>query len=308
MVYLRKEARSGDGLSPREVFTGLKPDYKRVVPVAFGTFCQVKEKKTNTLATRSVTAIALLQTGHGPFKFTSLYTGRVITRLQFRPMQTRPHEHILILNSMQERRRIGTEDLLSPDTDVEETKSTLNIVNLALGDATQQNMNIKEAFRVFGEVKTRESVKKELQNMLDKDVKLFLKIKDDGSLKSRLVAGGHRQSKDVYERKSSPTVGTSAIFILAVAAKKYVVWIATLGLGAIYATSTKQKCVSKSSTEAELIAATDLVSEGLHLKGLCEFICDKKVHLLKHVRIRLNWIKNVLRVETSTSSIRNRKV
>ena len=86
------------------------------------------------------------------------------------------------------------------------------------------------------------------------------------------------------------------------------VWIATLGLGAIYATSTKQKCVSKSSTEAELIAATDLVSEGLHLKGLCEFICDKKVHLLKHVRIRLNWIKNFLRVETSTSSIRNRKV
>ena len=204
-------ARSGDGLSPREVFTGLKPDYKRVVPVAFGTFCQVKEKKTNTLATRSVTAIALLQTGHGPFKFTSLYTGRVITRLQFRPMQSSPHEHILILNSMQERRRIGTEDLLSPDTDVEETTSTLNIVNLALGDAIQQNMNIKEAFRVFGEVKTRESVKKELQNMLDKDVKLFLKIKDDGSLKSRLVAGGHRQSKDVYERKSSPTVGTSAI-------------------------------------------------------------------------------------------------
>jgi hypothetical protein len=88
--------------------------------------------------------------------------------------------------------------------------------------------------------------------------------------------------------------------------------IATLGLGAIYATSTKQKCVSKSSTEAELIAATDLISEGLHLKGLCEFICDKKVNLTlmqdnqatiaiikngkvsgksKHVRIRLNWIK-----------------
>jgi len=88
--------------------------------------------------------------------------------------------------------------------------------------------------------------------------------------------------------------------------------IATLGLGTIYATSTKQKCVSKSSTEAELIAVTDLVSEGLHLKGMCEFICDKKVHLTlmqdnqatiaiikngkvsgksKHVRIRLNWIK-----------------
>ena len=88
--------------------------------------------------------------------------------------------------------------------------------------------------------------------------------------------------------------------------------IATLGVGSIYATSSKQKCVSKSSTEAELIAATDLIGEGLKMKSIVEevFRVEVKLKLLqdnmttiaimnngqvsgksKHIRIRFSWIK-----------------
>jgi len=56
-------------------------------------------------------------------------------------------------------------------------------------------------------------------------------IKDKGSLsepqlKGSFVGGGHRQDESIYERKSSPTAGTSSIFIMAVDAahhKKHVV-------------------------------------------------------------------------------------
>jgi hypothetical protein len=228
--------RSGDGTSPRETLTGVKPEYKKCLPVSFGRFCQIKEKTTNTLARRTMTGIALLPTGHGPVKFVSLLTGRIVTRLQFKPMDHIPSEYLLILKSMQERKVIGIEDLLDVDEEVYDPagpEPSDDTAALVLNTTHSGNMSIKTSIATFGMEATKESVQKELQNMMDKNVfsgvppeqhvpkhflipsKLFIKVKDDGSLKSRLVAGGHRQSEEVYDRKSSPTVGIPTIYIVA---------------------------------------------------------------------------------------------
>ena len=91
--------------------------------------------------------------------------------------------------------------------------------------------------------------------------------------------------------------------------------IITLGEGAILAMSTKQKCVSKSSTEAELIAVTDLLPEAFHLKKIIQAVTCKKVRIVlyqdnmatmsmirngtgggrsKHIKIRFGWLKERL--------------
>jgi hypothetical protein len=90
----------------------------------------------------------------------------------------------------------------------------------------------------------------------------------------------------------------------------------TLGSGSLLPCSTKQSCVSKSSTEAELIAYTDYIGEGLSLKNVAQDIIGAPVKLLvlqdnssvisilkngrlsgkskhasKHVKVRVAWIK-----------------
>ena len=44
--------------------------------------------------------------------------------------------------------------------------------------------------------------------------------------------------------------------------------VITWGEGVILSMSTKQKCISKSSTEAELLAVTDLLPEAFHLRTI----------------------------------------
>ena len=91
--------------------------------------------------------------------------------------------------------------------------------------------------------------------------------------------------------------------------------IITLGEGAVLAMSTKQKCISKSSTEAELIAVTDLLPEAFHLRKIIEAITGNKVKIIlyqdnmatmsmirngagggrsKHIKIRFGWLKERL--------------
>ena len=91
--------------------------------------------------------------------------------------------------------------------------------------------------------------------------------------------------------------------------------VITLGQGAIVAMSTKQKCVSKSSTEAELIAVTDLLPEAFHLKKVIQAVTGKDVKIVlyqdnqatismikngagggrsKHIKIRFGWLKERL--------------
>ena len=107
--------RTGDGVSPREILTGVKPNFKKCLPVAFGDFCQVLERNPdNTMASRTVSALALLPTGNGPVKFASLATGKTITRERFTIVHNVPYEMLAIVKTMQERSMIGIEDLLNP--------------------------------------------------------------------------------------------------------------------------------------------------------------------------------------------------
>jgi len=98
-------------------------------------------------------------------------------------------------------------------------------------------------------------------------------------------------------------------------AKSHSGMVVTLGSGTILAVSTKQKCVSKSSTEAELIAVTDLLPNAMELRNITEEITGKKVRLVfyqdnmatirmikngtvgarsKHIKIRFAWLKEKL--------------
>ena len=90
----------------------------------------------------------------------------------------------------------------------------------------------------------------------------------------------------------------------------------SIGSGPLYVSSTKQACVSKSSTEAEIIALTDYIGEALSTKRILEDITRKPVKLIvhqdnqavlhilkngtlqgkaktasKHVKVRIAWMK-----------------
>ena len=91
--------------------------------------------------------------------------------------------------------------------------------------------------------------------------------------------------------------------------------VLTMGIGSLVSISTKQKCVSKSSTEAELIAVTDLVGLAFNMKRLAEEIIGEQIKLVvyqdnestmklmkngstgarsKHIKIRFAWIKEAI--------------
>ena len=91
--------------------------------------------------------------------------------------------------------------------------------------------------------------------------------------------------------------------------------VMTLGCGAIFARSSKQKIVCKSSTEAELVAITDSIGEVIWLRGLLVAqgyelpaavlyqdnqstiaLCERggAGHRTKHVKIRNFWVKERL--------------
>ena len=97
-------------------------------------------------------------------------------------------------------------------------------------------MTIAQAMSLYTKELVKSAVKKEMTNMVEKNVfkrislkesssipedliipsKRFIKDKENKELKARFVGGGHRQSERVYERKSSPTVGAATIFIAVV--------------------------------------------------------------------------------------------
>jgi Reverse transcriptase (RNA-dependent DNA polymerase) len=101
------------------------------------------------------------------------------------------------------------------------------------------NMTISESIDKFGDTAV-DSINKEIKQMLEKNVwdgvmldslttqqkksiitsSMFGKAKyaADGTFdkfKSRIVAGGHQQDRDIYDNGSSPTVSTTSVFIVA---------------------------------------------------------------------------------------------
>jgi hypothetical protein len=105
-------------------------------------------------------------------------------------------------------------------------------------------MTVTEGINKLGD-KAVDSISLEMNQMLDRKVwrgininflnpeqkqsiipcKMFLKEKTlaDGSfykLKSRIVAGGHMQDRDIYDNGSSPTVSTTSVFMIAALAAK----------------------------------------------------------------------------------------
>jgi hypothetical protein len=97
--------------------------------------------------------------------------------------------------------------------------------------------------------------------------------------------------------------------------------VATMGNGCLLAASTKQKSVSKSSTEAELIALTDMAGEGISIQNIVFALTGKwlkvmlmqdnqaTIHIIKnglsarskHVKIRFEWLKE--RIQTGDFEI-----
>ena len=301
-------ARVGCGMCPREILTGRKPEFKKVLPIAFGDFCQVQEKRTlkGVWTQRTVSALAILPSGNGPVRFVSLATGKIIFRSQFKIMKMIPYEYVILIQALQKRENFATELSLedeesdeveepsyyitppvietpieiveerAPREDDPEIQAGTEIAEDARlvaktlsnsGDPTVQEhpysyifMTTKESIDSFGFEATHVSVRKELQHMIDKGVfevvnlsehskidknmivpsKLFIKEKN-GVLKSRLVAGGHRQDPDIYERKSSPTISTSGLISIATVGAAEELATATMDVDCAYLNAKRNK-------------------------------------------------------------------
>ena len=87
---------------PRELLTGLKCDYTRLLRAGFGDYAQVTEYETdNTMSPRTFGAIALLPTGNEQrsVKFLKLSTLKVITSARYKVLPT-PNEVISFMNDL----------------------------------------------------------------------------------------------------------------------------------------------------------------------------------------------------------------
>ena len=68
--------------SPRELITGVAIDYLKHCTLEYGAYAQVHEEHDNSMAARTVGAIAMRPTGNvqGGYWFYSLNTGRMLNR------------------------------------------------------------------------------------------------------------------------------------------------------------------------------------------------------------------------------------
>jgi hypothetical protein len=90
-INLIRHSETSDKISPLELFTGRRTDFKIDLRVAFGDYVQVHTPhSSNNMDPRSTGCIALLPTGNknGSVLFYSLATGKVITRDHWTPLPT----------------------------------------------------------------------------------------------------------------------------------------------------------------------------------------------------------------------------
>ena len=119
------------------------------------------------------------------------------------------------------------------------------------------HLSFNQSVKKFGLKSTVDAMDNELLNIIEKEVLLPIPLKDQGKIpkgliipssiffkgkenggkvevKSRLVAGGHRQDRNIYEPKTSPTVKPQSIFILATFAARKRWHVATMDVKCAY--------------------------------------------------------------------------
>ena len=99
-------------LSPRNIVTGHGIDFTKHCRIEFGAYAQVHEDHDNSMAPRTVGAIALRPTGneHGSYYFFNLNTGRLLNRSRWTELPM-PDDVITRVHKMSRRGRQGLEFL-----------------------------------------------------------------------------------------------------------------------------------------------------------------------------------------------------
>ena len=92
-------------LSPREIMTGVKLDYKKHCKAPFGSYAQVYQGTCNDMTERTIAAICLGTTFNhsGSYKFMKLESGRLVKKTQFNelPMPYHVITHVMELGKTQ---------------------------------------------------------------------------------------------------------------------------------------------------------------------------------------------------------------
>jgi hypothetical protein len=98
----KKAGYMGGAASPRQDFIGIRPDYKRDLPFAFGQYVQASTSNPdNSMKARTFSAVTLMPTGsgNGSVKVMNLNTGKVCSRMRSQITEVPiPLEWIEILN------------------------------------------------------------------------------------------------------------------------------------------------------------------------------------------------------------------
>jgi hypothetical protein len=101
MINIFPKANSAGGISPKELFTGVRTDYKKDCKLGFGEYVQVYAENdiTNTMQPRTFGAISMGSTGNlqGTYLFMSLTTWKTIRRRTWVEMPM-PGEVIDLIN------------------------------------------------------------------------------------------------------------------------------------------------------------------------------------------------------------------
>ena len=242
---------------PYELFFDRKIDYKRDIKVGFGEYAQIYAHNSpqNSMAPRSRAAISLYPSGNssGSVKFFCISTKSIVSSDKWTTLPI--NEDVIktmngiahkspILSPREEAPENEGDDELSTAPNVAthtptEANTRYNLRTKKPVDYTSYHITVKQALHSYRN-EAIEAIKKELQNTIAYKVwtpfkimnipkkarilpsSAFLKEKyfANGTfdkLKARLVGGGHRQDRSIYEKSEieSPTADIASVILLA---------------------------------------------------------------------------------------------
>jgi hypothetical protein len=110
-------------LSPKELFTGVKSDYKRDLRVAFGDYCEVRAPySNNSMNEKTSSGIALLPTGNA--NGFMLKSKRVVIRDKFVVLPNIPDTIVVQMNYIARGEMQGSNIISSDDKDDNNSSAT----------------------------------------------------------------------------------------------------------------------------------------------------------------------------------------